>query len=58
MKAKSYSRKIFSFGPGGWKCQCCGPCPSQRKRARHRLRQIEKRFVARIEKIEADDDGR
>ena len=32
MKTKLLSVKSHgAFGPGGWKCTCCGPAPQHRK---------------------------
>jgi hypothetical protein len=52
MKAKSYCHKLFSYGPGGWKCYCCGPSRKHRDRERRRLRKIEQRLLQLIERRE------
>jgi hypothetical protein len=56
MKAKSFCHRIFSYGPGGWKCQCCGPAPKKRQQERRRLRRIEARLINKIERIEQTKD--
>jgi hypothetical protein len=55
MKAKAFAHKVFSYGPGGWKCQCCGPSRRYRQRERRRLRRIEERLINKIEAQELED---
>ena len=42
-------RKLSSkrCGPGGYKCRCCGPLPSERKAHRRRIRRISDERVKR-----------
>lgn len=52
MKAKAFTRKVVGYGPGGYKCPCCGPSPKHRREAR----QHERRVIARVLKdIERDE---
>jgi hypothetical protein len=44
-KTKLFSAKSYGFtGPGGWKCFCCGPAPSERKK----FVRLHKRRVTRL----------
>lgn len=52
-------RKIADIGPGGYKCHCCGPAPSQRSEHRRLVRRRLNQMVAReIEEqlIEVEED--
>ncbi len=52
MKAKSFARKVISYGPGGFKCPCCGPAPSHRREERQHNRRVLDRTLDKIEREE------
>jgi tRNA(Ile2) C34 agmatinyltransferase TiaS len=54
MKAKGYRQKLISYGPGGYKCPCCGPTPKHRQKERRHLRKVERRFLEVLERRDAD----
>jgi hypothetical protein len=54
MKAKSFLHKVISYGPGGYRCPCCGPNPKKRQQER---RLVRKRFKRLLEKIEKQEQG-
>jgi len=54
MKAKAFHHKVISYGPGGYKCPCCGPHPKKRQEERRFLRRAFNRVLDDIEK---DDES-
>jgi hypothetical protein len=56
MKAKAFCHRIASYGPGGWKCPCCGPSRKQRPVARRMERRQVTRLINKIERIEQTKD--
>lgn len=55
MTAKAFRNKVVSYGPGGYKCPCCGPNPKHRDEERRRGRRIFSRFIEEAEKDEGLD---
>lgn len=42
-------RKLFSFGPGGIRCNCCRPCGCHTKKAaRLVINRLYRRFYRRV----------
>jgi hypothetical protein len=56
MKAKAFSHRVISYGPGGFKCPCCGPSQKKRPQERRHLRRREQRLIEKIERIEQMKD--
>jgi hypothetical protein len=56
MNSKSFHHKLISYGPGGYHCPCCGPNPKRRQKERKLVRNIEKRLLRQIEKVEDSFD--
>jgi hypothetical protein len=52
MKAKGFARKVISYGPGGFKCPCCGPAPNKRREERQQNRRVLDRTLDAIEREE------
>lgn len=52
MKAKAFAHKVVSYGPGGYKCRCCGPSPKYRREARQHERRVIERVLKDIERDE------
>lgn len=52
MKAKAFSRRVVGYGPGGYKCPCCGPNPKCRREARQHERRVFDRLFDTIDRQE------
>lgn len=58
MRCKSFAHKVDSYGPGGYKCPCCGPNLKHRDEARRHERRVLNRVLDRIERdIQRADFG-
>ncbi|MDN3098573.1 hypothetical protein, partial [Enterococcus faecalis] len=52
MKAKAFSRRVISYGPGGFHCPCSGPAPGARRDERQQKRRVLNRVLDKIERQE------
>jgi hypothetical protein len=52
MKAKSFHHKVISYGPGGYKCPCCGPNPKRRQEERRLLRRAFHRMLDTMDELD------
>lgn len=54
IKCRNLEHRAFSYGPGGYKCPCCGPNPKHRDRERRRLRKVLNRLLDKINRQETE----
>jgi hypothetical protein len=55
---KSYSKNKYNrgyIGPGGWKCVCCAPAKSYRKKYKRIIKHIEEREEMKIEMEQCEE---
>lgn len=48
IKCKNFSNRVISYGPGGYKCPCCGPNPKHRDKERKRNKKVFGRLIQKI----------
>lgn len=47
--------RICGYGPGGYKCPCCGPAPKHRKKERRRVKRKLRQMTQK--EIEEESDA-